>query len=151
MRIGFDLDGVVAEIDLASLRVIDFIEDRGKREELFRFYYACRKVDLNPMDFLTDGDEAFFITGRPIMYGDVTERWVSGYFGRVPLIMTNAENPIAFESIDKWFVKQANKKAVVLKRLGIDVYFEDTPEIVVELRRLCSGITVIQYGGRQRV
>jgi hypothetical protein len=47
-----------------------------------------------------------------------------------------------------WLVELAKVKAKVLNNLGIDVYFEDTPEVVEVLRNLCKNTKVIQYGSR---
>ena len=47
-----------------------------------------------------------------------------------------------------WLEKVAIAKAKVINQLGLDIYFEDIPVIVVRLRELCPKTKIIQYGGR---
>ena len=72
MRIAFDLDGVVLQQEMYSLRAIDSCKDEQERSELMKCYYARRSIQLNPVDFLADDDELFFITGRSVLVEDLT-------------------------------------------------------------------------------
>ena len=63
MKIAFDLDGVVLHQEMYSLKAIDSVQNEQERSELMRYYYTRRSIQLNPIDFLADEDELFFITG----------------------------------------------------------------------------------------
>lgn len=149
MRIGFDLDGVVLDIDLGIIRLIDFSKAEDKRV-LERFYYASRKIQLNPIDFLHGDDELYFVTGRHEGVMDITESWAKRFFPQATLISVNHGHVVgkAPGDVDRWLYEQAALKAEVIKQCNINVYFEDTPETVKYLRELCPHCTIIQYGGR---
>jgi hypothetical protein len=149
MNLGFDIDGVILAIDLFALRFIDNMKDNALRSELSRFYYYERPFQLNPLDFISDDDKLFLITGRNKLYQDITERWAKKYYPSATLVVLDHEEPKAETIIEDWFVKQARVKSKALKKYKIDVYFEDTPQVVRELRKLCPETKIIQYGGRQ--
>jgi len=150
MRVGFDIDGVILDIDLAVIRLIDFLPDKKLRKEASKFYYALRRPLLNPLDFLHEDDELFIITGRPIEYKEITEKWAKKYFPKAELIILGSEKfgDTDVEVPDIWYVKHAKRKAKAINDNKIEVYFEDTAPIVKELRKLCPNTKIIQYGGR---
>lgn len=149
MRIAFDIDGVILDIDLGLIRTIDFIEDEKKRAEASLFYYTLRKPQINPCDYIHEDDELYIITGRDEKYRDITERWVKKYYPMAKLIILGHEEPNPDTNLEKWFIKQARKKAEALIENKIDVYFEDTPPVIREMRKILpQTIKVIQYGGR---
>lgn len=150
MRIAFDIDGVIVDIDLGLIRAIDFFPEGSEaRKQASRFYYLMRRRQLNPIDYLSEDDELFFITGRNEAYRDLTEKWASKYFPQATLVILGHEEPKAGEPVlKKWYVRQAERKAKALKKYKIDVYFEDTPPVVRELRKMCPETKIIQYGGR---
>lgn len=151
MKVGFDIDGVVLTQDLFALRSIDLATDQALKGELSKFYYLSRRILLNPLDFLAEEDELFLITGRNKSYKQLkefTEKWKEQRFPKATLILTNHDVKEDTVHIDNFFVKHAKLKAHFINKLGIDVYFEDTPEIVEELRKLCPRTKIIQYGGR---
>lgn len=150
MKIAFDIDGVILEQDLAMLRSIDVESNRKNRETISRYYYLHRKLQLNPIDYLADEDELYFITGRNEKYADITKKWQQKYFPQAKLIILNHVEPTRSTILEGWFVKQARLKAKALKENNIEVYFEDTAEVVSELRKLCPDIKIIQFGGRFR-
>lgn len=149
MKIGFDIDGVILEMDVAMLRAADLNEDKRIKDELNKYYYLTRKIQLNPIDFLAEGDELYLITGRDRRYLDLTMKWKNKYFPNAKLILLGHVEPGNETIIEDWFIKQARLKASVLLQEEIDVYFEDTPEVVRELRKLCPEVVIIQYGGRE--
>lgn len=150
MNIAFDLDGVVLDQDLCALRSINLMQDRKQAQELFVYYCLYRQIQLNPMDYISEGDKLFFITGREELVRDITERWQKKYFPQATLIMTDCtyNEKEQNEKIEVWYVTQAKKKAKPILDNKIDVFFEDTPQVVVELRKLCPNTKIIQYGGR---
>ena len=48
----------------------------------------------------------------------------------------------------EWGLIQAERKAKALNDNNIDVFFEDAPDVVKHLRRLCKNTKIVQYGGR---
>jgi len=147
MNIAFDIDGVVLDIDLGLIRSIDHEHRPEIKDELWHFYYAKRDLQLNPNDFMHDGDKLFLITGRNIEFTKETVGWKERYFPTATLVMLDQNIPEAEEGVEEWFINQARMKAKALKKYDIDIYFEDTPAVVKELRKLVD-IPIIQYGGR---
>jgi hypothetical protein len=52
------------------------------------------------------------------------------------------------DSNKEWSLIQAERKAKALNDNNIDVFFEDAPDVVKHLRRLCKSTKIVQYGGR---
>lgn len=127
---------------------LDYIQPGEDKTRTSLFYYLIRNRQLNPVDFLHDDDELFIITGRDEKYADITKHWAEKYFPMAKLIILGQDEPELDTDINDWLTKQAKIKSRALKKYKIDVYFEDTPEIVKRLRELCSDIAIIQYGGR---
>lgn len=148
MKVGFDIDGVILDIDLGLIRMIDHMDSEEARKEVSKFYYALRRRQLNPIDFLHDDDELYFITSRSEEYQEVTERWAKKYFPQAKLIVLGHAEPTKESKLDSWFVRAAKKKAKAINENKIDVYFEDTGPVVKILRELCTNTKIIQYGGR---
>ena len=148
MRIGFDIDGVVAEQHLIILRMIDMDSDLDRKDELFKYYYLHRRIEVNPIDFLAEEDELYLITGRSKKYWNITTEWKNRYFPKAKLVMLGQIEPEEDTEMEKWFVEQARMKAKALEKYDIDIYIEDTPEIVRELRKMNLKCLIIQYGGR---
>ncbi len=158
MRIAFDLDGVVLQQDMYSLKAIDACKNERKRSELMRYYYARRSIQLNPIDFLADDDELFFITGRSVLVEELTKKWAKKYFPMATVIITRTILPSKDNELmtknyvndgkKEWSLIQAERKAKALNDNNIDVFFEDAPDVVKNLRQLCKNTKIIQYGGR---
>ena len=148
MKVGFDIDGVILKIDLGLIRAIDMIDDVDKRNEVSKYYYGQRERQLNPLDYMYEDDELFIITGRAPCYKEETKKWVKKYFPMAKLIILGEEEDFANCVLDNWFEKQSIMKAGAIKKYYIEVYFEDTPDIVRRLRELCPKCKIIQYGGR---
>lgn len=158
MKIAFDLDGVVLHQEMYSLKAIDSCRNEEERSELMRYYYARRSIQLNPIDFLADDDELFFITGRSILVEDLTNKWAKKYFPMAKVIATRTMIPSSDNELmtknyvndrnKEWSLIQAERKAKALNDHKIDVFFEDDPNVVKHLRRLCASTKIVQYGGR---
>ncbi len=158
MKVAFDLDGVVLHQEMYCLRAMDSCKNEEERSELMRYYYARRSMQLNPIDFLADDDELFFITGRSILVEDLTNRWAKKYFPMAIVINTRTVMPSSDNELmtknyvndrkKEWSLIQAERKAEALNDHKIDVFFEDDPNVVKHLRHLCTNTKIIQYGGR---
>jgi len=156
MRLGYDLDGVVLKQDLAVLRMIDAAgdEDKELQSEYMTFYCKHRELLLNPLDFMADGDELFFVTGRSLLMEEATKKWQRKYFPNATLIVTRLLMPTRDNSnygngaLSDWNYEQAKRKAKAIIDNSIDVYFEDNPEVVMHLRVMCPNTKTVQYGGR---
>lgn len=153
MKIAFDLDGVLCDIDVAMLRVIDILEEHlGKPDAIKtieQWYYKTRIPNLNAMLFLAPEDELFIITARIDEYHESTKRFVSHFFPNAALIFQGRKR-IPYHKWDKedGLNSIIQEKARVINRLKIDVYFDDNPRIVRALRKLCKDCKTILYGGR---
>lgn len=151
MRIAFDLDGVIADIDIFQLRSADFEERPKIKKELNKWYYSTRRVQLRPILFryVDDSDEIYIITSRHADLEEITKKWLKAnniYYDKLIFVHHKPENIIGLED---WFKRQARKKADILIENNIDVYFEDTPSTVKYLREFCpNNIKIIQYGDR---
>jgi hypothetical protein len=152
MKIGFDLDGTVLTQDLGLLRVINKVASLIPEcnDELMQFYCAQRNMNFNPLDFVDDNDEMFFITGRAVAVEQLSINWAKKYFPMAKITVTKVVDAVRDQDkMKNWYDLQAEAKAKVINDLGIEVYFEDCPEIVIRLRKLCPTCKTIKYGCRQ--
>jgi hypothetical protein len=144
MNIGFDLDGVVIHQDQAIFNLIHQLPNE-KKLAAYRYYCSQRPTNFNPADYLGPEDQGFFITARGDDVADLTVAWQKRYFPGIKLILTNCYNVTA-----QWtgsnFAISAKYNAIVENK--IDVFFEDSPEIVKALREKCEHCKIIHYGGR---
>ena len=149
MKIGFDLDGVLCNVDVGLLRVIDNMKDEVKKSAE-EWYYRERKPLLNPILFLSAEDKFYIITSRPKRLEYITRPWVNRYYPNAIFINTDHETLTKKdndrEAIKDWLKKMAEKKAELVSKL--DVYFEDSSDTVYWLRKMCPDTKIIQYGGR---
>lgn len=144
MRIGFDLDGTIAGINVGWL---NRIRDLGTPEKEERQYYASQNKILDPYHFAADGDEIFIITGRNPRLRAVTELWLlKNGLGHVPLIFTG--EMLISKGTNEEFKKVARGKASALKKYKIEVYFEDNEIVVKALREAIPGVVIVQVGSR---
>ena len=151
MKIAFDLDGVLCDINLALLGVILHTMPDGEwRKQIENLYYSEGKVKIHPEMFLGPGDQFYIITSRSAQLELVTAKWVQKFCPRTKLIMVDVPIPIMTngEELENLRELQAKKKAKVINDLGIDVYFEDSWTIVKRLRELCPKTKIICFGGR---
>jgi len=150
--IGFDIDGVIAQIDLATIRLIDFVQDDKGRENVENYYFAHRPVDLNSNLFRNfEGDKIILVTSRPMKYKQLTIDWLDKHgikYDKLIMLDHSLPTGLTGKELVEWFNGQAEKKANSLKENNIEVYFEDTPHTVKKLRELCPNIRIILYGYR---
>jgi len=147
MNVGFDLDGTVLSQDLAILRMQNTADEKEKMI-IMKFYCAHRSMNFNPLDFLAENDNLLFITGRDKSVEAITKKWASKYFPNAKIIVTKLDAPTGNTKMINWYLLQAEAKAKVINDNNVEVYFEDAPEIVDYLRKLCPNCKVIKYGGR---
>lgn len=142
LKIGFDIDGVIVPLSEIEIRLTHEFPN------LERIYYDTRKIQLIPQDFISNDDEAFMITGRRAALIPQTEAWHKKYFPNISLVILSVEPYEKDEDIEDWMKRSAVAKAKKINELELDVYFEDMPATVRELRKLCPNTKIIQYGGR---
>lgn len=122
MNIGFDLDGVVCGyLAWASNLIVP--------ESIKRLFYLEAPLQLNPKNFASPEDKIIIITARPTIFSDVTKAWLEFH---------NIECDIVFIGNKRTELSPelaAIKKASVINSKNIDVFFEDNPTIVRELRK----------------
>lgn len=144
IRLGFDLDGTIAGIDIGWLNRIKDLDTPEKEE---RQYYASRNKILDPYSLAAEGDEIFIITGRSPRLRAVTELWLSkNGLGHVPLILTG-DMKVSVGTNEE-FRKVARGKAVALRKYEIEVYFEDNEIVVRALREALPKVVIVQVGSR---
>ena len=141
--------------ELALIKSIDLQENEEDRRDLIEHYYAHRDIQLNPIDFLAEDDELYFITGRSKRDEEITMKWAKRYFPMAKVIVTRDDKGTRNLSAlggtrEDWNLKQAIRKFEALVSCDIKVYFEDNPEVVKILRVMTKDteIKIIQFGGR---
>jgi len=142
MRIGFDLDGVLltqSEIEIVLTR---------ENDQFAEYYYKTREPQLDPYMFTSDLDDVVIITCRAEKWREITARQCARFFPAIPFYHLSVPTWTDSTKWTDWFKSVASKKAAKIKDLELDVYFEDMPETVLELRKLCKETKIIQYGGR---
>jgi len=150
-RLGFDLDGVVADITIALFRVADMLPEQL---EIYKWLMRTAKLQLNPVEFLVfDDDEYYIITSRDNDFKEITEKWVLKYCPHVKelIILDNDVEPMRNLTDDKildWLDNQVKLKADAINKHKIEVYFEDSTYVVKKLRKLCPNCKIVNYGGR---
>lgn len=146
MKIGFDLDSVLATQHIPSIILITgnhFAEDQ---------YCGTLIHQLIPSMFLGKNDVAVIITGRMPRLSPITKEWCKLHFPQIKVYeaRTAQWKSTSPEELERWYDETAKNKAVIINKQKIDVYFEDMPETVERLRKLCPNCRIIQYGGRVR-
>jgi uncharacterized HAD superfamily protein len=150
-RYGFDIDGCLCTANISLLRLIDQLPD-SQRKLVEYWYYREQKPELNPEMFLDENDEYIVITGRSKDLKDVTETWLKKFCPNYKkLIMVDlgpAYDAVNEEDLTLWSIEQAKRKAKVINKEKLDVFFEDNGDTVEYLRSLCPKTKIIKYGGR---
>lgn len=147
MRVGFDLDGVLADISVVDWLLTGQIKDEKQNKVLYQFLHD-QKLLINPCELLHEKDEYIIITGRGEKYREITERWLKKYGITAPLYMTDVGVVADYPSLDAYFEALAVTKAKYIKSECIEVFFEDSPDTVIRLRELCPKCKIVQVGGR---
>jgi hypothetical protein len=152
MIIAMDLDGVLCDIDVALLRVIDNIKDDKARLSAEEWYYRERKPLLNPKLFLRDSDEFHIITSRPKRLVQVTTKWIGHYLPNSNLHIVFQDTIKCGENGSKDIAEYCKQKVILkakkINQLGIEVFIDDEAEAFDLFRELCPDCKILKYGGR---
>jgi hypothetical protein len=146
MKIGFDLDGVIADLDITLFRLIRRVnfQDEEHKNRFTQSYFGGLKLreNWNPEELIAKGDEYHIITARHSTIDDsATFEWCKKY-------CTNAKSVNIVGKQGDNRERSTKAKAEKIKELGIEVFFEDDPRLVKTLRELCPETKIIQVGGR---
>jgi len=125
-KIGFDLDGTIACLDIAAMR-------RTKTRQELTSYYKSRWLVMDP-NSEAQTDNIYIVTTRPEWARQLTKEWLHEHNVRYEkLIMLDFKG---YESNKNWELVHAQAKAEALKQEGITKYYEDMPGIVNHLRAI---------------
>jgi phage FluMu protein Com len=146
MQIGFDLDGVISDLDTTLFRLIRHTNFPHKEtEERFKQGYFARlhlRANWNPEELIAEDDEYHIITARHSSTDTcITLKWCKKY-------CPNAKTVNIVGKQGHTWKESADSKAEKINDLGIEVYFEDDPRIVAHLREKCPKTKIIRVGGR---
>lgn len=146
MKIGFDLDATIADLDITLLRLIGRVDFPSEeiRNRFRQSYFGGLQLrtNWNPEELLAKGDEYHIITARcSFTDNDVTVEWCNKY-------CPNATSVNIVGQLGNNWDKSSEAKAAKIKELGIEVFFEDNSQLVNRLRDLCPETKIIQVGGR---
>lgn len=164
MIVAFDMDGVLAGLDVPTLEMIRSIKDAEARYNEEKIYYLSRPVILDPRKFLhPTADVAIIITARPKRVQRATYVWLSQHFPglqiRLPVLFAESftdftvgpdawSNVRTPEDATALLHLTAYAKAQAIRSVGAPIYFEDTGEVVEELRRLLPSVIIVHFAGK---
>ncbi len=139
MIIGFDMDGVLCDINLVELELMRLYNNRGEEH-----YYRERKPLLNPKNLMMESDTAICVTARKKHLREITKRWMNFHYPYIEIHF--------FETDREYWEKEkiAMEKLKLLYKLNISIYIDDSSDIVYFMRKLDkeNKIIFLQYGGR---
>lgn len=163
MIVGFDLDGVVFNLDIVALEAIRGIKDPEARLHEEKLYYLSRQVILDPRKFMHPSDQAVIVTARPRRVMKATFYSLNHNFPglvlRLPILHVESFSTVELGP-DAWanvrtkedavnlMKLTAHAKGAALKSVDAALYFEDNGEVIEELRRIMPGLTAIHFGNR---
>lgn len=149
MKIAFDMDGVLKPMDLGFLHFcVGTSEIYKDSMESFRLHSATESKPLfNPMYLAMPNDVLYVISNCGTKeFVQSKEKWLRHYYGD-RLIFKPVFVP--FGLWDKEFVSRvAKEKLRVIKEEGIEVYYDDDPAIVDELRNLTNKVKIMKLSSR---
>jgi hypothetical protein len=147
---GFDIDGVLCDIDVPQLQIIDSLPD-DKRGWVEKLYYADRKTVLNPELLLAEGDIWYAITARRADLEPITKKWLDKFCPTYKELFCVGEggwdSPPYNGSYKEWIKMASNNKIELFEELGLEIYIDDSPSNVEKYRRM-TDIPIIKYGTR---
>jgi len=148
MKAGFDLDGVIAEISIPLWLLMDQVKDQ-KSKDVIRQFIQIPNLKFHPNEFLHEDDEYVIITGRSRKFYDLTKRWLKTHgISTSSLFVCNVGIVSDYKSIDEYNIEMAKAKAKYINSECVEVFFEDSPEVVKLLRKFCPKTKIVQIGGR---
>jgi len=149
MRFGFDLDGVIAECNIPVWLLVGRIGKDNQMRKLLDEFLHFPKLRAHPREYLHEDDEYIIITGRARRYRKITLKWLKSHgISTSSVFICDVGVASDYNSIEEFFDAMAKEKARYIKSECIDVFFEDCPDVVKRLRKLCPKVRIIQIGGR---
>lgn len=130
------MDGVLCDINMVQLNQIAESND----EEVEKYYYQERKPLLNPYLFMTAKDKFIVVTARKKHLEKITKDWLNKFLPGTKWFLVNLGDDLA--------KRIAEQKLEILKKENVEVYIDDSKEVIDQLRDLSKSIKFIQYGGR---
>ena len=149
MIIGYDLDGTLCDFNESVYWHVLQAIPLERRMAAHNNYFRSRKPLLNPELFCSKEDEYHVITARYDDFKSVTEEWCQKFLPNVKSVNTSGIwTPWGDKGI-KMVEKPNHKqiKADIIRKLGVEVYFEDSPNYVEYLRKELPDVKIIHYGG----
>ena len=135
MIIAFDMDGVLRNLDLAFIKVMEGLKCREGNDALKLHIDSHTAPNFNPGMFALQDDDIYCVTNCSSKNSAAKkERWLKHFYGdRVKLAPT-------FAGIGSWgkdYVDPvARAKLDVLYQIEAEVYFDDDPAIIRVMREL---------------
>jgi len=153
MKIGFDLDGVLCNVSITQIVLLNEIPDEKLRNYAKLWYYRERKPLLDARLLLKHDDEMYIITSRDKEFTDVTERWVKHYYPKAKLTVLGQDEMEGNGELKArdYCKEKVEMKAQKINELGVEVYFDDEAEWFDDFRELCPNCKIIKYGGRLKI
>jgi len=148
MKISFDLDGVITHSSKWFFRMLNLIREINpcslqlQRAEID--YYSSLQLNLNPNLFLAKDDIGVIITCRRPFAKQVTEDWLAKFGIRLPVIFV--DNGVDWSNYYAGSMVASKLKALAIKKLSVDIHFDNNPYLVRELRLLLPTVKVICIG-----
>lgn len=157
IKLGCDFDGVLCDLDVTKLRLLDYVESMSKENGVGgkKFYYQERKPVLNPYHFLRKDDEFYVISWRELGYQGLGREWLSAHnIYPKEVFFVGERSPLVGvtdpEEIKKKFLAVAEEKAAIINKLKLDIYLDDNLTIVEALDKLCPNTHIIFYSGNSK-
>jgi len=147
MNICFDFDGVLRHLDLGIWR---HSLSTGYAGDAI-LHARSQTPLLNPAMMALPEDNLYCVTGcLSLETSEEKSRFLKHFYGnRIELTCVLTPNDIEGRAFEE---EVAHRKFELLKKLKIDVYFDDNPTIVRALRKLAEEegiqtIKFVKYGG----
>ena len=153
MIIGYDLDGTLCDFNESVfwhiLQKVPLEEKKAAHENYFR----RRKPLLNPELFCSNGDEYHVITARNEDFRRITLEWCKKFVPNAKSVNTSGVWALWGENGDPHGEKHNLKqiKADIIRKLDVEVFFEDSPQYVEYLRNELPTVKIIHYGGLSEI
>ena len=147
MKISFDLDGVITDGANWFFNLCEAIGNDNKQVIAARArYYSNCKLKYHPSLFMSKDDKGFILTARKTEATTITGAWLDRYGIRLPVYYIDGADNIDWRDYAKASIEVAKQKAKEIKRLRIEVHFDNNRFIVEELRKLVIETKIILIG-----
>ncbi len=153
MKISFDLDGVIADGHHWFFRLMEGTKkvDSALANLAELEYYSSRPLKFHPNLFLASGDKGFIITARKPKARKITESWLQRYGINLPVIFVDKKDEIDWANHTLASEKVAKLKADALRKLKVDVHFDNNPTIVRKIRKEFPRVRTVLIGGEEEI